>query len=141
VAPFGELRICLLNGRNTGQLGVIEIDEPKVGRLRVTGIERTLIDAAVRPVYSGGVFEVAQAYKMARERVSINKLVAYLKQLAYTYPYHQAIGFYLDRSGVYKDSQIKLLRQFPMNFDFYLANRMGGGQYNEKWRLFIPQGF
>jgi hypothetical protein len=141
VAPLGDLRVCLLNGRNTGKLGVVEIDADNFGKLRVTNVERTLIDAAVRPVYSGGVFEVAQAYKMGQQHVSINKLVAYLKQLEYTYPYHQAIGFYLERSGAYKQSQVDMLRQCPMEFDFYLANRMGATQYNEKWRLFIPNGF
>ena len=141
VAPLGDLRVCLLNGRSTGRLGVIEIDAPRIGRLRVTGIERTLIDAAVRPVYAGGVSDVAEAYRLAADRVSVNKLVAYLKKLAYTYPYHQAIGYYLERADVYKDSQLDLLRRIPRKFDFYLANRMGAVQYDEKWRLFVPQGF
>ncbi len=141
VAPIGDLRICLLNGRNTGRLGVVEISRRDLGQLRVTGVERTLIDIAVRPVYAGGVFEVAKAYKLAQNQLSVNKLVAYLKKLKYTYPYHQAIGFYLDRAGVYKESQINLLHELPMHFDFYLANRMGKVEYIKKWRLFVPKGF
>ncbi len=59
----------------------------------------------------------------------------------YTYPYHQAIGFYLERSGGYSQSQLDLLRQFDIQYDFYLAHQMKEMDYNEKWRLFIPKGF
>lgn len=140
VIQFRDLTICKLNGQNTGQLGVVsamvESDD-----IRITNIERTLIDITVRPVYSGGVAEVAQAFKSAAGEVSVNKLVSYLKKLNYTYPYHQAIGYYLTRAGVYKESQIDLLKQLPIDFDFYLTYQMKDPDYNEQWRLFIPKGF
>ena len=69
---------------------------PDYGPLRFTNLERTLIDAAVRPVYAGGVFEVRKAYQLAKEKVSVNRLAALLQKLNYIYPYHQAIGFYLE---------------------------------------------
>jgi len=141
LATYGDQKICLLNGRNTGALGVIEhVSPPSGAHLRVTNVERTLIDATVRPVYSGGIFEVLRAFEMARDRLSVNKLVAILRKLDYTYPYHQAIGFYLERAG-YKESQIELLRRFDMSFNFYLTYQMKDPDYNAKWRLFVPKGF
>ncbi len=141
VATYGDHKICLLNGRNTGALGVIQHDSPpSASHLRVTDVERTLIDATVRPVYSGGVFEVLRAFEAARDRLSVNKLVAILRKLDYTYPYHQAIGFYLERAG-YRESQIELLRRFDMSFDFYLTYQMRDPDYDAKWRLFVPKGF
>jgi hypothetical protein len=140
VIQFRNLTVCKLNGQNTGHLGVVaatvESDD-----IRTTNLERTLIDATVRPIYSGGVAEVAQAFKNAAGQVSVNKLVSYLKKLNYTYPYHQAIGYYLSRAGVYKQSQIDLLKQLPIDFDFYLTYQMKNPDYNEEWRLFIPKGF
>jgi predicted transcriptional regulator of viral defense system len=108
--------------------------------LRVTDVERTLIDIVVRPVYSGGVFEIANAFHEAAGKYSVNRLCAYLRQLNFTYPYHQAIGFYMARSGRYKKSQLDLLRQFPMDFDFYLAHGMRQKQYIGDWKLYIPEG-
>ena len=142
VAGYRDQRICLVNGQNTQQLGVVDLQTSGGSRVRVSGIERTLIDAVVRPVYAGGVFEVASAFEMARDRdqLSVNRLVATLRKLNYTYPYHQAIGFYLEHGG-YRPAQLELLRRFPMEFDFYLAHQMKETDYNEKWRLFIPQGF
>ncbi len=140
VIQFRNLTVCKLNGQNTGQLGVVSTTVESEA-LRVTNLERTLIDATVRPIYAGGVAEVAEAFKNAADRVSVNKLVSYLKKLNYTYPYHQAVGYYLSRAGVFKQSQIDLLKQLPIDFDFYLNYQMKNPDYNEEWRLFIPKGF
>jgi hypothetical protein len=137
---FGEQSICVLNGQNTGRLGVIDFDSDAGEGLRVTNIERTLIDIAVRPVYSGGVFQVAQAYRAAQGQVSVNRLVAYLRKLSFTYPYHQVIGFYLELAGNYAKSQLELLRQFPIEFDFYLAHEIRQKDYVPQWRLYVPKG-
>jgi len=53
----------------------------------------------------------------------------------------QALGFYLDIAGAYKEPQIDLLRQFPIEYDFYLTYEMKNPEYDPKWRLFYPKGF
>jgi predicted transcriptional regulator of viral defense system len=141
IATYNDYSICLLNGMYTGQLGVIDIEGPNKANIRATDIERTLIDIAVRPIYSGGIFEVLKAYKLAREKVSINKLAATLKKLDYQYPYHQVIGFYLDKAGCYMDSSIEIFQKFPRNYDFYLTHGIEKLEYSQKWRLFFPKGF
>jgi hypothetical protein len=144
IAETEQFRVCMLNGKNTGYLGVEEEERAdgnrRITKTRVTNIERTLIDIAVRPVYAGGVFEVLKAYRLAQEKVSVNKLAAMLQQLKFIYPYHQVIGFYLDRAG-YKSSLLDLLRRFPMDFDFYLEHQMKQTEYVKDWRLNVPQGF
>lgn len=141
VATFGDYRICVVHGPKTNALGIMEIQGPDRETLKVTGIERTLIDIAVRPVYAGGAFEVLKSYKLASEtNISVNKLAAMLQQLGHACPYHQVIGFYLERSGEYSESQISLLRKFPIRFDFYLEHGMESPQYSKDWRLFYPKG-
>jgi predicted transcriptional regulator of viral defense system len=141
IAEYEQNKICLLHGMPTGQLGVIDTEGPDEQNVRVTDVERTLIDIAVRPFYAGGVFEVIKAYRIAKGKVSVNKLASYLKKMGFIYPYHQAIGFYLERSGVYDSSQIKLLRKFDMKFDFYLNYQMKEMAYSKEWRLYYPKGF
>ncbi len=144
VAETSDFRICIISGKNTNNYAVIEEPvmgaEKPLGRLRFTSLERTLIDIAVRPIYSGGISEVAKAYQLAQERVSVNVLAATLDKLNYIYPYHQVIGFYLERAG-YKPTQLDLLRRFPMKFDFYLMHGMKETQYIKDWRLHIPKDF
>ena len=134
--------IRMLNGRNTGELGVVAMSQDAKHPKRVTNLERTLVDITVRPIYSGGVFLVAQAFASASERVSVKRLASYLRRLNYTYPYHQAVGYYMDRSGNYSEPQLGLIRELgEMEFDFYLDYGIKKTEYIEEWRLFVPQGF
>ena len=141
---YNDKKIYLLNGADTSHLGVVtELMTDENGaevRARLTNLERTLIDITVRPVYAGGVFEVAKAYQLAKERVSINKLMAMLHKLDFVYPYHQAVGYYLQRAD-YKASQLDLVRRLPMEQDFYLTHELNDTRYNSDWRLHIPSGF
>jgi len=140
IAILGDLQIYLLYG--TGDLGVTKIKGPEGEEIRVSNIERTLIDVTVRPFYAGGVFEVLKAYQLATKKVSINKLSIMLKNLGYKYPYHQAIGFYLERSHVYKESALKIFRNIKQEYDFYLTYQMEKKDmaYSEEWRLYYPKG-
>lgn len=140
VATQGDHRICLLNGLFTGQAGVEDFIGPDGANIRVTNIERTLIDATVRPTYAGGVFEVLKAYQRAKGKASVNTLAALLKKINYVYPYHQAIGFYLEKSGVYNESAIRLFQDFDIKYDFYLMHQIKDASYDDKWRLFFPKG-
>jgi predicted transcriptional regulator of viral defense system len=139
-AIIRDRRLYVINGQNTQELGVVSFSSEEGAELRVTNIERTLIDISVRPVYSGGVAEVAKAFANAKGRMSLNRLVAYLKKLNFTYPYHQAIGYYLDRAGSYTMAELQPLQKCGMNFDFYLAHQMKSTDYVPQWRLFVPKG-
>lgn len=139
VAELNDRRICLLNGKFTNQKGVHDIQEQDT-TLRTTDIERTLIDSAVRPIYAGGVQTVLEAYRAAQDRVSINKLCATLQSLNYIYPYHQAIGFYLERAGNYSEKQIQLLARIEKKFDFYLDYKIKEKKYSTRWKLYFPKG-
>lgn len=141
IGMIGDFRVCILNGRQTGMLGVTETRGDQNERIRLTDVERTLIDITVRPAYSGGIYEVVNAYRRAANTVSINKVSAMLRNLNYIYPYHQAIGFYLERSGAYREAQIGLLKSFAFEYDFYLTHGMKETEYSREWRLYYPKGF
>ena len=142
--PNGQGRLMMLEGAYQEGRGVISGavnfggDRPL--NLRYTDLERTLIDIVVRPFYAGGVFEVAKAFENARGELSGNAMLAMLKGMNFGYPYHQAIGYYLDRSG-YKPSVVNLYRRLPMERDFYLAHGMESTRYIPRWRLHVPEGF
>lgn len=143
-ATYKGKKVYLLNGAHTGHLGVVSQstseDSGEVIDVRTTNLERTLIDITVKPAYAGGVFEVAKAYALARDRASVNKMLAMLRKLNFLYPYHQAIGCYLERAG-YQSSQLDQVRRLPFAHDLYLAHDMGATRYEAAWRLFVPQGF
>lgn len=137
---YSEWRVVILSGKNTGNLEVIDAKDPQGGQIRLTNTERTLIDIAVRPIYAGGVFEVLNAYRAAKDRVSVNVLIATLKKLDYVYPYHQAIGFYMSRAG-YDENRTARLKKLGSHWDFYLTHGIKDREYDPTWRLFYPKGF
>lgn len=131
--------VVLLNGKASGRLEVGRLEGPDGEWLEATKLERTLIDIAVRPAYAGGVFKVLAAYEAARNRASVNTLVATLKKLQYLYPYHQAIGFLMERAG-YPPDRLEALRALGIDLDFYLCHGIRDRVFDSRWRLYIPKG-
>jgi len=130
--------LWFINGKQTGNFGVVEKDIPPELSVRVTNIERTLIDAVVRPAYSGGVKTLLRAFELAKPKLSIGRLAETLRAINFIYPYQQAIGFYLERTG-YDQNAIDIFMNFSdMRFDFYLDYGMENPCYSDKWRLYYP---
>jgi len=136
---LGNSRFVVLSGKWTKQLGVEQRVGPNGERLLATGLERTLIDIAVRPSYAGGVFKVAEAYRTAAGTVRVDMIAEQLAELEYTYPYHQAVGFYLERAGV-PAASLEPLRRFGVNFEFFLSHALVNPVLNTAWRIWIPSG-
>ena len=135
---YADGEIVVVNGKFTDRLEVMRIRNAKGEDLDVTRIERTLIDIVVRPAYAGGVDKVLEAFQKARGRISVNTLATTLKTLDYVYPYHQAIGFYMERAG-YDESDWSKFRKPDVEFDFYLAHQLPPDRkYDSKWRIYYP---
>ena len=97
------------------------------------------IPIAVRPDYAGGVSEIIDAYKLAKDRCSVNILISLLKKLDYIYPYQQVIGFYLERAG-YSSSLLEKLNEMKSEYNFYLCYKIEQKEFSERWKLFYPKG-
>jgi predicted transcriptional regulator of viral defense system len=132
--------VIMVSGKNTNRLGVEEITGPASELLQVTNLERTLVDIVVRPAYAGGISQVLKAYRAAKDRVSVDQLLAILKKLDYVYPYHQPIGFLMQKTGYPEEGYAKL-GALGLNHDFYLTHGMQQPEYSTTWRLFYPKGF
>lgn len=137
VAECEGIKVCVLHGQRTNQLGIME-KSFEGDQLLVTNVERTLIDITVRPIYAGGVSEVLKAFTQAKRQVTTKNLLKLLEEMDYAYPYHQAVGFYLESSGAYSEADIKPFREKTMQFDFYLTHKMGRTNYSENWKLHYP---
>lgn len=135
ITELPQFNILYLQSKKYDNKGIV----PFRGIYKVTDIERTLIDVTVRPFYAGGVVEVLNAYEKAKDVLDISKLYGYYKSMDFIYPYHQAIGFYLQKAG-YKESQYNLFKKFDFQFSFYLTYNMLHKNYSNEWNLYYPKG-
>jgi predicted transcriptional regulator of viral defense system len=141
IFKYEKIQMVVINGKFTGRLGVVTLPGAGGELLNTTSLERTLIDIVVRPVYAGDASRILEAFEKAKDKVSINTLMSTLKKLDYVYPYHQAIGFLMERAGYPESKWSKLLR-LGTSFDFYLGYQLSKKKkYDSKWRLFYPSGF
>jgi hypothetical protein len=123
----------------SGPLTQEALDRAFQAKQRQSSLERTLIDATVRPGYAGGVGRVLEAYRRARARLSVPGLANILRKLGHVYPYHQAIGFYMERAG-FPSKDLSYFKELGMNSNFYLAHNVGNPVFNREWRIHHPQG-
>ena len=131
--------IFVINGQFSNKLQVTRIAGTRGELLDVTTLERTLIDATKRPAYAGGVAQILKAFRKAKPSLSVTALIETLNTLDYVYPYHQAIGFYMDRAG-YSESDTSKLLALGISFDFYLAYQLESDRkFDEKWRVYYPR--
>ena len=138
IYSYDDFKFYLLQGVHTGQLGVQDFGNNF--KSLCTDLERTLIDITVRPAYSGGVTEVLEAFIRAKESINFNQLVLYLKQIQHAYPYHQAIGFYMERAG-YTESHLEILKEMGINYKFYLSHGIRKPKISNDWNIVYPDGF
>ncbi len=129
--------IIFLNGKNTGDAGVTEVTGPSGQSTRCTSLERTLIDCVVRPQYVEGIATLAAVLPKAIERISTQEVVSLLSQIKYVYPYHQALGFLLEKAGM-SPTQLEPLRRLPRRFKFYLDYSMKRPLYDSEWQIYYP---
>lgn len=125
--------IYYLNGQAYDRIGLERYREMYL----VTDLERTLIDITVKPFYSGGVTQILEAYHNSKELIDVEKLLKYYTKMNFTYPYHQAIGFYLQKVGI---SDYKLFKYFNRDFKFYLTYNILHQEFSDEWNIIYPKG-
>lgn len=138
IAKLEAGKVCLLAGKNTGYLGVEELETDSGHKIRTTNLARTIVDIVNRPVYAGGVEAVLNAFRRAKGRLIAEELALTLEGVGHVYPYHQCIGYFLETSG-YSEREVNLFRRYPQNYDFYLTHQIADARYIPDWRLFVPK--
>lgn len=111
--------VTFLNGKNTNYVGVENIIRDGYSKpVRVSGIERSLMESIIRPNYSGGLENVMDAFENGKSiPVSLNKLSALFIKSEYIYPYLNAVLFFAKETGHNTD-----ILKSKMNADYYKYN-------------------
>jgi hypothetical protein len=124
--------------------GITKVPAPHApSGIAVSGVEKTLVECAIKTNYAGGAGEVLDAFRRARETLKILRMMQLLKNGHYLFPYEKNILFYMDRAG-YSEQQKKLVtersRQDKTGFTTYLEKGMHGKLLDPGIGIYYPQG-
>ena len=116
--------------------GVIDHWATKTERVRVSDIERTVLDGLKQPEYCGGVTEVAKGFWMRRDAIDPIKLVAYARRLDVGAVVRR-LGFLLETLEVPVSAELDQLRAGLTSTYALLDPLMPAeeGTYQARWRL------
>lgn len=137
--------VFVLNSKNTKNTGIIK--KKPVGfskSIKVTNLERTLIDTVVRPQYSGGFLEIQDAYKTACFEINANRIATYIKKFDYIYPYEKSILFYLkhtENTTLFTDLKNLWRDKIEDSLNFYLDYQMINISLDNELNIYHPKDF
>ena len=115
--------------------GIVELWTTKTDRVRVSDLERTVIDGLKQPEHCGGLTEVAKGLCMRRDAIAVPKLVDYALRLGVGAVVRR-LGFLLETFEIDAPADIERLRAALTATYAPLDPLMPAeGPWNARWRV------
>lgn len=115
--------------------GIREIDIKGQGKVKISDLEKTILDGLVHPEYGGGITEIAKGIWLAKQKIDFEKLLSYIKKLRKNAP-AKRLGYLLELLKIENHQLINELRKFVKDrydrLDPLLANK---SLARNSWRL------
>ena len=107
----------------------------KTDRVRVSDVERTIIDCLYKPEYSGGTLEIAQGIWMQKENINMRRLIDYAIRYGKIVVIKR-LGYLLETLELVKEKGLKELRSL-INEKYYLLDPLQDKQDTHKnsWKI------
>lgn len=115
--------------------GIMDHWQSKTRKIRVSDLERTVIDGLRQPEYCGGFSEVAKGFWMRRGDIDVKKLIQYALRLDIGAVYRR-VGYLLELFETEEAGQLELLRK-KLTPSYVLLDPMlpAEGKFIARWRL------
>lgn len=129
----------MLINKGSINFGVEEISRDGMS-IKLTCLERTIVDVLDRPDLGGGWEEIWRSLDNVT-KLDIDKIVEYVLLLRNSTTIAK-LGFFLEQRPSHfavDDKYLKkLLRHLPKQPHYMSRDQRSGGKYVEKWRLMVP---
>lgn len=115
--------------------GIAELWATKTERVRVSDLERTVIDGLKQPEHCGGLTEVAKGFWMRRDAIAVPKLVDYALRLGVGAVVRR-LGFLLETFEIDAPAEIERLRA-PLTATYAPLDPLmpAEGPWHARWRV------
>ncbi|UCG92256.1 MAG: hypothetical protein JSV97_00685 [candidate division WOR-3 bacterium] len=115
--------------------GIEKIWVTQSEQVRVSNIERTIIDCLYRPKYCGGVMEIIKGLWIQKEKLEFNKLLDYLKKFN-KFVVNKRLGYILESLNLASINYLDQIREI-INDEYYLFDPLLSTEktYKNSWKL------
>ncbi|MDA9982212.1 hypothetical protein N9H39_05655 [Gammaproteobacteria bacterium] len=143
VATLGRIRAKTLSGRPLHIVrepeSSISIGAIALGESWVSGIERALLDAAMRPNLVGGAAVLAEAIATASSRIDVTALIHYAQDLGWAAALRRigSVADTLEIEGL--AGQLSPLKPLTADLDLEPGENMPRNWRDARWRVRWPQ--
>lgn len=112
----------------------------KSEKIRISNMERTVIDCLYHPKYSGGVLEVAKGIWMQQNNMDFNKLTKYALKFDKIVVIKR-LGYLLETMSLVKDNLLDKLKD-KINEKYYILDPLldTDSTYKNTWRIIANIG-
>ena len=104
-------------------------------RIRISDIEKTIVDALVLPKYCGGITEIAKGIWLAKEKIDYVRLQKYVKKYDKNIV-AKRLGYILEILNIGKSELLGQLRKYAKDrYDLFDPNLVENRIDKNSWRL------
>ena len=115
--------------------GIEEVWVKPNEKVKVSDLERTIIDCLDSPRLCGGISELAKGLWIKRNEIDYSKLVKYVKRFG-SKAVAKRLGFLLELYGIGDKAAIEKLRKFiTTSFVLLDSSLPATGKYQSSWRI------
>ena len=115
--------------------GIVDTWATKTERVRVSDLERTVVDGLKQPEHCGGFTEVAKGFWIRRDTIAVRKLVDYALRLGVG-AVMRRLGFLLETFEVDAPAEIERLRaELTATYAPLDPLMPAEGSWHSRWRV------
>lgn len=103
-------------------------------KVRVSDIERTIIDCLWQPNYAGGVSEIAKGIWIIKGKINFNRLIKYCNKFN-KYVVNKRLGFILQHLGIENNISNQLKNMSNKRYDILDPSLPINVKYKNEWNL------
>ena len=117
--------------------GIQKIWVTKSEQVRVSDIERTIIDCLYHPKYSGGIMEIVRGLWIQKEKVNFEKLLDYIFKFNKVVVIKR-LGYILEKLGLRDTNYLSKLHE-KINNKYYVLDPLLSTErtYKNSWKLIV----
>lgn len=103
-------------------------------KVRVSNIEKTILDCLWQPQYAGGISEIAKGIWIRKDKINFPKLLSYVLKFN-KYVVAKRLGFILETFGIGEKILSQLRKNINERYDLLDSNLPSKEVFKNKWHL------